>query len=317
MENAGGPIPGTKAAVMAICYDFDHTLTPEDMQAQGFIQGLHENVPEFWDKANVLAREKKMDSNLAYMYLMVRDARVNKIKVSRKMLVDYGRRVRLYPGVESWFDRINAYGRSRGFEIEHYIISSGLEEMIEGTSIARAFTKIYANSFLYDEQDNAVWPAQMINFTNKTQFLFRIEKGALDVNDPNVNTYYSPEKMRIPFRNIVYIGDSQTDIPCMKLVNSFGGWSIGVYDPSSGNKSRVYRLLQDRRIRYFAPADYTEGTEMDLLIKQIIDASAASELLHRRYAAFKEEAENTEQTEQTEHVDAGKTEAGLMETEKT
>ena len=129
----------------------------------------------------------------------------------------------------------------------------------------------------------AKWPAQVINYTSKTQFLFRIEKGVLDINDPGVNEYFPPEKIRVPFRNMVYIGDSDTDIPCMKLVNTYGGHSIGVYNPSTRNKEKVFRMMLDKRIRYYAPADYTEGSELDLLVKAIIDKTAAYEVLENRH----------------------------------
>ena len=169
--------------------------------------------------------------------------------------------------------------------MEHYIISSGLKEMIEGTQMAKegAFEKIYASSFFFDERGEAVWPAQVVNYTSKTQFLFRIQKGVLDVNDPGVNDHFPPEQLRIPFRNMVYIGDSDTDIPCMRLVNSNGGHSIGVYDPQTGNKEKVYRMIRDGRIRYFAPADYREGTELDGLVKTIIDKTAVYEQLEQKY----------------------------------
>jgi len=204
---------------------------------------------------------------------------------SREKLAEYGAQVKLFEGVEEWFERIRAYGREHQVLVEHYIISSGLKEMIEGTKIARegAFEKIYASAFFFNERGVAKWPAQAINYTSKTQFLFRIEKGVLDVNDPGVNEYFPPEDIRVPFRNMVYIGDSDTDIPCMKLVNTYGGHAIGVYDPATGNKEKMYKMMRDRRIRYFAPADYREGSELDALIKAIIERTAAHEVLENRH----------------------------------
>ena len=275
-----------KETVLAMCYDFDKTLSPTDMQAQGYIQSVGYDVAEFWKKTNVLATGNEMDSNLAYMYVMMDEAR-GKLVFNRKSLEDYGGKVQLFPGVSEWFERINAYGREKGITVEHYIISSGLKEMIDGTEIAKkgAFKKIYASSFYYDEHGVAVWPAQVINYTNKTQFLFRIEKGVLDVNDNGVNEYFAPENLRVPFRNMVYIGDSDTDIPCMKLVNVNGGHSIGVYNPETMNKERVHKMLRDNRIRYFAPADYRDGSELDCLVKAIIDKTAADEKLETKHVA--------------------------------
>jgi len=212
--------------VLAICYDFDKTLSPDDMQAQGYIQEVFgDDVEAFWDECRELAEANEMDSNLAYMRKMVEYAH-GRIVLTRKTLREYGAKVKLFPGVEGWFERIRDYGRQHNVIVEHYIISSGLKEMIEGTSIAKEFEQIYASSFLFDKVDAPIWPAQAINYTNKTQFLFRIEKGVLDVNDSGVNDYFEPETIRVPFRNIVYIGDSVTDIPCMKLVNANGGHSI-------------------------------------------------------------------------------------------
>ena len=270
--------------VLAICYDFDKTLTPDNMQAQGYIQSVGYDVDRFWEETDTLAHENGMDGNLAYMYKMVVEAEGNLV-LNRKALMDYGAKVKVFPGVEKWFDRIREYGKENGVIVEHYIISSGLQEMIEGTEMAKngAFDRIYASSFYFNERGLVKWPAQVVNYTNKTQFLFRIEKGVLDINDDGVNEYYAPENLRVPFRNMVYIGDSDTDIPCMKLVNVNGGHSIGVYDPETGKKDRVHKMLRDNRIRYFAPADYREGTELDNLVKAVIDKTAAYEKLETKH----------------------------------
>lgn len=270
--------------VLAICYDFDKTLSPDDMQAQGYIQSVGYEVDPFWKESNAFAKANDMDGNLAYMYKMVQEAEGNLV-FNKKALAEYGAKVQLFPGVADWFERIRAYGMVHNVIVEHYIISSGLKEMIEGTDIAKqgVFEKIYASSFHFNERGVAKWPAQVINYTNKTQFLFRIEKGVLDINDPGVNEYFKPEQLRVPFRNMVYIGDSDTDIPCMKLVNSYGGHSIGVYNPDTQDKQKVFRMIKDNRIKYFAPADYSEETELDTLLKAIIDKTAAYESLEARF----------------------------------
>ena len=238
--------------VLAICYDFDKTLSPDDMQAQGYIQSVNYHVDRFWAESNEMARANGMDSNLAYMYKMVREAKGH-FDLSRKALEEYGSKVELFPGVDEWFERVRQYGDKNG--------------------------EIYASAFYYDENGVAIWPAQAVNYTSKTQFLFRIEKGILDVNDTAVNDYFPADKMRVPFRNIVYIGDSDTDIPSMKLVNTYGGHAIGVYNPVTGNKEKVYRMMRDNRIRYFAPADYRKGQQLEQLIQTIIDKTAAYEKL--------------------------------------
>lgn len=288
--------------VLAICYDFDKTLSPSDMQAQGYIQSVDYDVAKFWTESNGLAEDNDMDQNLAYMYKMVEEAEGH-FPVTRTKLAEYGAKVSLFPGVEKWFERMREYGSEHGVIVEHYIISSGLKEMIEGTSIARsgAFEKIYASSFYYNDRGVAKWPAQVVNYTNKTQFLFRIEKGVLDINDPGVNECFAPEDVRVPFRNMVYIGDSDTDIPCMKLVNSYGGHSIGVYDAEKADKSKVYKMMRDGRIKYYVSADYSENKELDSLVKAIIERTATNEKLESFYYECKREnmdADNRSSEEQ-------------------
>lgn len=286
--------------VLAICYDFDKTLSPDDMQAQGYIQSIGYNVGQFWRESNSLATSNDMDGNLAYMYKMVQESEGNFV-FNKKTLAEYGAEVQLFPGVVDWFERIRAYGKDHHVIVEHYIISSGLKEMIEGTVMAKsgAFEKIYASSFYFNERGVAKWPAQAINYTNKTQFLFRIEKGVLDINDPGVNDYFAPEDIRVPFRNMVYIGDSDTDIPCMKLVNSYGGHSIGVFNPETVDKTKVFKMLRDNRIRYFAPANYSDGSELDMLTKAIIDKTAAYEILEAKHNANATETREVKKVNET------------------
>lgn len=267
-----------KKPILAICYDFDKTLSPDDMQAQGYIQSVNYEVSDFWKESNKLAADNDMNQNLAYMYMM-RDKSRGKLVFNKETLRDEGSKVKLFPGVKTWFDRINEYGTAKDVIVEHYIISSGLKEMIEGTEVAKHFKKIYASSFYYDDRGEAVWPAQVINYTNKTQFLFRIVKGVLDINNQEVNSHFEANQYHIPFRNMVYIGDSDTDIPCMKLVNVNGGHSIGVYNAETKDKSKVFRMLDEDRIKYFAQADYTAGSKLEKLVKQIIDRTIANEKL--------------------------------------
>lgn len=274
--------------VIAICYDFDKTLSPDDMQAQGFIQSVGYDVAEFWQESNGLAERNGMDQNLAYMFKMM-EAAEGRVLFTKETLVKCGAQVRLFPGVENWFHRMREYGEKNGVIVEHYIISSGLKEMIEGTAIAGEFEKIYASAFFYNDKNVAKWPAQVVNYTNKTQFLFRIEKGVLDINDPGVNEAFAPEDIRVPFRNMIYIGDSDTDIPCMKLVNSYGGHSIGVYNTDTLDKTKVYKMMREGRIKYYAPADYSEGAQLDELVKAIIDRTATNEKLEEIHFQCKKE----------------------------
>ena len=276
--------------VIAICYDFDRTLSPDDMQAQGFIQSVGYDVADFWTESNSLAADNDMDQNLAYMYKMYKESEGN-LLLKKQNLRDYGAQIKLFPGVETWFERIKQYGQKMGVIVEHYIISSGLKEMIEGTSIAKsgAFEKIYASSFYYNDRGVAVWPAQVVNFTNKTQYLFRIEKGVLDINDSAVNDHFNPEELRVPFRNMIYIGDSDTDIPCMRLVSMFGGHSIGVYNDETQDKTKVYKMMKDNRIKYFAPTDYSEDSKLEQIVKAIINRTVDNEILETMHYDYKKE----------------------------
>lgn len=264
--------------ILAICYDFDKTLTPTDMQAQGLIQKLDIDVREFWKRSNSEAENNNMDINLSWMKNILNLAD-GKIVRNHNTFVEMGKSIKLFNGVESWFERINRYGEEHGLIVEHYIISSGLKEMIEGTSICNNFKAIYASSYYY-ENDVPKWVAQDINSTNKTQFLFRIEKGVLNINSDELNERFSDEELRVPFSNMVYIGDSATDIPCMKLVHGRGGYSIGVYDEEENNKDKVYNMVRDCRIDFFAPANYSENSQLELYLKTIIEKVATTEKLN-------------------------------------
>lgn len=278
--------------MLAICYDFDKTLTPDDMQAQGLIQKLGFDVEDFWRESNATAEKHNMDQNSAWM-LKISETSKGKLLASRETFYSFGKEIRFFNGVEGWFERINNFGKENNVKIEHYIISSGLKEIIEGTSLAKknVFKKIYASSFYYDENGIAKWPAQVVNYTNKTQFLFRISKGTLDINDQSVNDSFKEEELKIPFRNIVYIGDSDTDIPCMKLVNSRGGHSIGVYGDDE-DKTKVYNMIRDNRVQYFSKADYSEGSELDKLVKGIIKKTSSYEYLQELGLKYKNEVKN-------------------------
>lgn len=301
----------TDKPVIALCYDFDKTLSPDDMQAQGYIQTVQpegsDMIGDFWKESNGRATANNMDKNLAYMYTMKKKAR-GQIVFTKEKLAEYGSQVALFPGVEDWFKRIRDYGADKGIIVEHYIISSGLKEMIEGTSIAKEFKELYATSFYFDDDGVAVWPAQVVNYTNKTQFLFRISKGVLDVNDEAVNDSFAPDEIRVPFRNMIYLGDSDTDIPCMKLVNSQGGYSVGVFNPNEKDevkaKNKVYKMMRDNRISYFAPADYSKGSELDELVKLIIDKTVYNEKLYeKKYNNQKEAIEQAKPKEEQEKLD--------------
>ena len=255
--------------IVAIMYDFDKTLCTKDMQEYTFIPNVGLTPKDFWKESNQLAKDKKMDAILAYMYLMIEKAHVARVSIRRDEFVKMGKDLQFFPGVVDWFKRINKIGDELGLSIEHYIISSGLHEIIEGSSIYKEFKDVFACEYLYDENDIACWPKNAVNYTTKTQFLFRINKGVLDIsNDNDLNTYTPEDDRPVPFRNMIYIGDGLTDVPCMKLVKINGGYSIAVYQ--RGKKNKVEDLITNNRVNFIEPADYSEGSDLDNTVNLIL-----------------------------------------------
>ncbi len=259
-----------KNTKMALIYDFDRTLSPKDMQEFHYISKLgYKNVEDFWAQSNGNALSNNMDAILSYMELMVRE----NPNVTKKELNEEGKYIKFYKGVETWFDRINEYGKKNHVDVEHYVISSGLKEMIEGTKIAKKFTKIYACSYAYDKKGKVLWPSRVVNYTTKTQYLFRINKGVLDeTNDIDLNRKTPKEKKHIPFENIVYFGDGMTDVPSMKVVLEQGGNTVAVYENEDAKKTLAEQLQKDERATYIVKADYRVNSEADKLIKGLIDS---------------------------------------------
>ena len=267
--------------IVAMMYDFDKTLCTKDMQEYTFIPGLKMKAKEFWDKTQEFRKSQKMDAVLAYMYQMLHQSNKFEKSIQRQDFVKLGKDIELYKGVDTWFDRVNAYAKKKGVCIEHYVISSGLKEIIEGTFIAKKFKEIYACEFYYDQNGVAKWPKFAVNYTEKTQFLFRINKGVLDVDDNEMVNKYIPEReRRIPFRNMVYIGDGLTDVPCMQLVKINGGKSVAVYGPHKAEaKKTAAEIVRDGRANYMKVADYSEGKELEQLVFRIIDKIQATQVI--------------------------------------
>ncbi len=258
---------------VALIYDFDGTLSPGNMQEYDFIPTVGKSNKEFWDDSRQLAMAQDADPILTYMAKMIHEARSKGLSLKREAFQESGKNITFFHGVREWFGRINRYGEKRGIRILHYINSSGIKEIIEGTPIAKEFKKIYACSFLYDVDGVAYWPAVAVNYTNKTQFIFKINKGVESVYDGKaVNRYIEENKRPVPFKHMIYFGDGTTDIPCMRLVKASGGHSIAVYDPESIEEMQDrYTLVRENRVNAVCPADYSEGKEIDTLVKAIID----------------------------------------------
>ena len=262
-----------KEPIVALIYDFDGTLSPGNMQEFGFIQAIGKSPEEFWRMSDDIAKGQDASNILAYMKLMFDEAKTAGIKLRREDFMKFGEKIELFAGVREWFKAVKKYGKSKGVKIEHYINSSGLAEMIEGTPIAKEFKRIFACSFLYNEKGEAIWPGVAVDYTAKTQFLFKINKGILSIRDnKRVNESQMEEKKRIPFSHMIYFGDGETDVPCMKIVKMFGGNSIAVYNPQIEKKKKTaQKLLRQKRVNFMSPADYTVGSRTYKLICAIID----------------------------------------------
>ena len=264
---------------IGILYDFDKTLCTTDMQEYDFIKNLGMTSEAFWGEAAAITEQHEVEKILAYMLVMIRKCKELGIPLTEEYLRSCGENVELFSGVLTWFDRINEFGRSQGVEIEHYIISSGTYEIIQGTPIAKYFKRIYACRYMYDEKGEAVWPALAINYTLKTQYIYRISKGTLDVTDDyNLNRQQDESLRRIAYHNMIYIGDGLTDIPCMKLVKERGGKSIAVYP--EGNREHVKPLVEDARINYVCVADYSPESPLEKIVKLMIEKMAILEKLN-------------------------------------
>lgn len=274
---------------IAFAYDFDGTLAPGNMQEHSFIPQLGIDNGEFWDEANRLAEKHDMDEILAYMYLMLEKARQKEIPITRTAFLEHGSKTTFFQGVEEFFSRMSAYALNKGMQLDHHIISSGIRDIILGTNIAQYFTNIFASGFAFDPNDVAIWPALAINYTNKTQYLFRINKGINNSWDNSlINKYVKMDQRPVPFQRMIYLGDGETDVPAMKMIKYQGGTAIAVYDPDrKGRKGKLSprevceKLIEQNRADFIASADYTEGSRLDQILKSIMNRIAEEEKLKR------------------------------------
>ncbi|MDB5314782.1 MAG: hypothetical protein JWO24_626 [Rhodospirillales bacterium] len=265
------------ATTVAIAYDFDGTLAPGNMQEHRFLPKLKIDAVEFWKRSTELAKDQQGDPILTYMHRMIEGARYAGLPMRRDDWVAHGRDLPLFPGVETWFSRINAAASARGIAMQHYVISSGLREMIDGTSIRPNLDAVFASGFLYDGSGVAVGAAVAVNYTTKTQYLFRINKGALDLSDNDaVNAYKAPEDRPVPFPNMIFIGDGDTDIPSFRTVKELGGHSIAVFPPDDETRAaKGAALIREKRVHCAVLADYTEGAELERRVLAVLDLVAA------------------------------------------
>lgn len=275
---------------MAIAYDFDGTLARGNIQENSFFPELGIDKDAFWRQVKKEAQDHNMSEILAYMRLIIRKADDANTKITYDVLKNYGKNVDFFKGVEEYFDRIKNYAKSQGVELEHYIISSGTREMIEGTKIADKFEAIFASSFIFDQYGKPIWPAVALDYTSKTQYLYRISKGILNAWDSQINKTMAEESRAIRFENMIYIGDGETDIPAMALLKSKKGISIVVYDDQNPDKFKQSKeMLRNNKANYAVPLDYTEGSPLDDVIKMAIKKV----VLESRYGKYQDVLEDS------------------------
>ena len=270
----------TRLPRAALVYDFDGTLAPHNLPEHSLLPFL--GVPDaagFWRDCEARARLHDSDQVLTWMWMLVEAGERAGRPLSRDLLREHGARTPLFAGVEGWFDDIAAHGRAVGLEVEHYVVSSGLLEMIEGCAVHDRFRKVFASSYAYDAAGRATWPASAINYTTKTQYLFRINKGIGNVWDNSTINLWMPEDQRhVPFRRMVFLGDGDTDIPSMKLVREKGGQAVAVFDPEKFERrlsqGHLERLIAEDRIDHVASADYRPGALLSSVVKGILGRMA-------------------------------------------
>lgn len=252
---------------IALIYDFDFTLCSGDAPTFNLFP-LYGLDTSFYDEINEYGAQDNMEGNLTLLYYLYRRAKEQGKPITKKILFESGKDLTFYPGVDTWFERINKFGKENGFEIEHYLISSGILEIIEGNEISKNFKKIFASTYHYDENGNADWPLSVVNYTNKTQFIFRINRGILNNIDDNIlNGYFPQERRAVPYKNMIYIGDGFTDVPSMKTMNEKKGYAIAVY---SEKEETAKKLFESGRSNCACEADYREGSKLDRCIKERI-----------------------------------------------
>jgi 2-hydroxy-3-keto-5-methylthiopentenyl-1-phosphate phosphatase len=271
---------------IALVYDFDGTLSPQPMQEYTVLPKIGVAPVEFWAMVNREARETESDPMLVYMRHIIEALERVKVDVKREDFAVMARAIEYFPGVATWFGRINAYvrKRSRGqVKVQHYLISAGQKEILDGVSIRRHFKRIYASEYHFNHHGVATFPKLLVTDTMKTQFLFRINKGIEAVTE-SINEHMPEDERPIPFQNMIYVGDGMTDVPSMALTKKNGGHTVAVYD-AQGDKGRAtcVKLLDAGRVDFVAEADFRAGSRLTRRVQLLLDAIVA-DVAYRREA---------------------------------
>jgi phosphoserine phosphatase len=278
---------------IALVYDFDGTLSPQPMQEYTVLPKIGIEPAEFWSMVNREARETGSDPMLVYMRHILEALERVRVDVKREDFAAMARAIEYFPGVATWFARMNGYvrKRSRGqAKLQHYLISAGQKEILDGASIRKHFKRIYASEYHFNHHGVATFPKLLVTDTIKTQFLFRINKGLEDVTE-SINEHMPEAERPIPFQNIVYVGDGMTDVPSMALTKKSGGHTVAVYDPKGGKgRATCVKLLEAGRADFVAEADFRAGSRLSRRVQLLLDAIVAD--IAYRKEAFECRAEN-------------------------
>jgi len=271
---------------IALVYDFDGTLSPQPMQEYTVLPKIGEKPAVFWEKVNREARETESDPMLVYMRHIIEALERERVDVKREDFAAMAGRIEYFPGVTSWFGRMNAYvrKRSRGrVKLRHYLISAGQKEILDGVSIRKHFKRIYASEYHFNHHGVATFPKLLVTDTVKTQFLFRINKG-LEAITESINEHMPEVERPIPFSNMIYVGDGMTDVPSMALTKKSGGHTVAVYDARSRKQRAIcVKLLEAGRADFIASADYRKASKLARRGELLLDAIIA-DIAYRREA---------------------------------
>ena len=277
----------TPQNTIAIIYDYDQTLSPTYMQDEALFPVFGINPSHFWQRCGELVREQGFDNELAYMKVLLDCLEMDRPTNAR--LRELGERLNFYKGLPEMFVEFQngllaEEHLELGISVEHYIVSSGLKPLIEGSRLAPYIRKIFGCEFAVDERDRITFPKRVISHTQKTQFLFRINKGMLEM-DEDVNDHMAPELRPVPFQNMVYVGDGPTDVPCFTVMRRNGGQAIAVYnpeDPTRASFKKCYQLCTHAdRVKNIAPSDFRQGSHLRLLLEEMV-REIAERIVQRR-----------------------------------
>lgn len=274
---------------IALIYDFDGTLSPQPMQEYTVLPKLGSNPKKFWEKVKRETKEQKATEIITYMRLMYEELELKRLHIARNDLKALAKGILYFPGVETWFDEVNQYVKSKSrnsVKVRHYVISSGLREILEGTSIFKKLDGAFGSQYFFDHHGRATFVNRVITDSSKTQYLFRINKGKEDLAE-SVNEHMPRGERPIPFDNMIYFGDGETDVPSMAVTREQGGYAVAVHQPHKG-KAKCRDLFAASRIDFYAPADYRKGRELWRKTTLILDKMISSIAYEKeRYAEGK------------------------------